>query len=101
MWHEDSIGRNVPAGVSTYGGLYNTNSGFLHLNITATDIDVYVFSEGNIVSMANGGPFAYDIALTRIHASSDLGEAIVSPGLYIIFATSHSGSTNHFEYVLQ
>jgi hypothetical protein len=100
-WPKDGTGGNVSAGSTTWGGLYNTNHDFLHFNITATDVDVYVFSQSNIVSMANGGPFAYDIALTRIHASTESGKAIVSPGLYVILATAHSGDTNRFEYDLQ
>jgi hypothetical protein len=99
--NDDIAGGNVQIGLSTWSHFYNPNDNHLFFNLTAKDIDVYVFSESNIRSMATGGPFACDLGLTRVHASNETGDAMIFPGLYVIFATGHSNNIDHFQYYLK
>jgi hypothetical protein len=71
-------------------GLFTENGAFLNYSLDATDVDVVGFSYGNIRSMAEGGPFAYDLAITKMHAGNMSGEFVIPAGYYFIYLTGHN-----------
>ena len=76
----------------TTGGtsFYTENGGLLQYFLNATDVDVLAYSDGNIRSMAEGGPFAFDPRLTRLHSGNMTGEIILPRGFYWIVFVGHT-----------
>jgi hypothetical protein len=55
-------------------------------------MDVYGFSEGNIRSMAEGGPFAYDMKATQMAVGNVSETLTMPPGTYVLVFQFHSPS---------
>ncbi|MDD1769637.1 MAG: hypothetical protein LUO79_00990 [Methanomassiliicoccales archaeon] len=63
---------------------YAPNGGHIFYNITGEKVDICAFSETNLRSMAEGGPFAYNVQVTRVGAGNESGDAVVPSGLFMI-----------------
>jgi hypothetical protein len=70
---------------------FHPHGGTLAFNAstTAAHMDIYAFSDGNIRSMAEGGPFAYDLKATKLGAGNISEAVTMPPGLYILALLSH------------
>ncbi|MGD1060819.1 MAG: hypothetical protein ABR879_05120 [Methanomassiliicoccales archaeon] len=107
-WHNTDAGVSLPhegggtlyPGVTQYEGFYLENGCHISFNITSDKGDVYAFTEGNIRSMAEGGPFAYDSDASRIGAANETGEALVPAGLFVVLMSSHGAAQGQYLYTL-
>jgi hypothetical protein len=79
---------------------YYSKGAHLHFNITAVDTNVYGFSEANMLSMAENGPYAYDLAVTRLHVANETVDTILPPGYYILIIIGHEAEnrTGRLDY---
>ena len=77
-----------------------------HLNysLNVSDVDVIGFSDGNVRSMTEGGPFAYDLDLFRPHSGNATGELEMPRGNYLIYFVGHNmaldGSPGFFQLIM-
>ena len=69
--------------------IYTEKGAHMNYSVNGSDVDVIGFSEGNIRSMAEGGPFAYDLDLHRSHLGNATGELELPKGYYFIYLTSN------------
>lgn len=75
-----------------YAPFYHPDGGTLTYSagMLAFDMDVYGFSEGNIRSMAEGGPFAYDLKATKMAVGNVSQTLTMPPGTYMLVFQYHS-----------
>ncbi len=78
------IGGVDNAGVTHMTIFYTEHGGLLRYFLNATDVDILAFGDGNIRSMAEGGPYAFDPRLTGAHAGDLSDEMIIPVGFYAI-----------------
>jgi hypothetical protein len=106
-WHNPNTSPAVPtSGGSTMNATWGTesqwfyapNGGHLYYNLTGDKIDFWAFSESNLRSMADGGPFAYNTDISRWGGSSETGEAAIQPGLFLFVFSTHGAGTAHYTY---
>jgi hypothetical protein len=78
--------------VTMYAPFYHPDGGALtfSMGLHAFDMDVYGFSEGNIRSMAEGGPFAYDLKATELAVGNVSRTLTMPPRTYILAFLFHS-----------
>jgi hypothetical protein len=91
---------NLEHGGVTWQTFYFSKGARLHFNMTANDTNVYGFSEANIRSMAENGPYAYDMAVTRLHVANETVDTILPSGLYVLILGGHGAenSSGRFDY---
>jgi hypothetical protein len=102
--NEGGIGGIDSAGVNSGEVIFTNGGGRLNYSLNATDVDVLAFSDGNIRSMAEGGPFAYDPSLYRLHSGDMNGIVDLPRGFYFIFFTGHTirnESMSHFLWTME
>ncbi len=105
-WHSPNTDPKVPTtgggtisrGVTTTGWFYAPNGGQLHYNLTGDRVDVWAFSESNLRSMADGGPFAYDLSLSRWGVTNQSGDVLVPVGVFVVSLGMHGDGQGHLEY---
>ncbi len=90
--NEGGMGGIDSAGSMSGEVFYTENGGLLNYSLNATDVDVIGFSEGNVRSMAEGGPFAYDMDLYMLHGSRTTGVLEMPAGYYFIYFTGHNNT---------
>jgi hypothetical protein len=91
-------------GITSGGTFFTNDGGRLNYTLNATDVDVFAFSDGNVRSMAEGGPFAYDPGLYRLHSGNMDGTIDLPRGFYFIFFNGHTTvneSTSHFLWTIE
>jgi hypothetical protein len=69
-------------------------------DITAVNADLFVFSEGNIRSMAEGGPFAFNIKASILMTGNVTGEALIPKGVFIFCFAEYGSGDAWFNYSL-
>ncbi len=77
-----------------------TDGAIMNFNITGGNIRLYGFSEGDMCSMMEGGPFAYNYALSRMNSTNVAGEAQIPQGIFLINICGLSREDGRFEYTL-
>jgi hypothetical protein len=77
---EGGMGGVDQRGISTWKVFHTDNGGMFRYNLTATDTNMIAFTDGNIRSMAEGGPFANWPELTDPHAGNMTGDTIMPGG---------------------
>lgn len=87
---EGGMGGIDPAGATSGMLFYSKNGVHLNYSLNATDVDVMGFSEGNVRSMAERGPFAYDLNLYMVHANRTTGSLEMPAGYYFIYFIGHT-----------
>ncbi len=92
-------GVNVERGVSS-GWYILTDGARMNFTITGGNIRLYGFSEGNMRSMMEGGPFAYNLGLSRINATNEAGGTLIPQGIFVVSVCGLSNETGRFEYNL-
>jgi hypothetical protein len=83
--------------------IYSEKGGHLNFSLNAEDGDVIGFSDGNIRSMAEGGPFAYDLDLFIMHSGNTTGGLEIPKGHFFMFVTTHGatdGTQGTFQWTL-
>jgi hypothetical protein len=79
---------------------YFSNGANLSYNINASGkngSNIYCYNEANMQSMANGGPYAYDLRLTKLDFMNETVGAILPPG-YFELAFYGGNSSGEYRY---
>ncbi len=92
-------GGNVELGISE-GWYIVTDGARMNFTITGGSIRLYGFSEGNMLSMMEGGPFAYNSGFSRVNATNEVVETLIPQGIFVISICGLSNETGRFEYTL-
>ena len=79
---------------------YLPNGANFSYNITGNGTNLYTYSESNILSMANGGPYAYYSPMTRLNVTNSMDNLILPPGYYVITLFAGQG-TGEYDYTLK
>ena len=80
---------------------YLADPGRMVFNITGDDADVFVFSMSNMVSMAEGGPFAYHLGATMLHMGTYAGETAIPTGLLIIYVREMGEDGGRYDFKIE
>ena len=77
---------------------YFPNGANLTCNLTGQGSNLYCFNEANIMSMAEGGPYAYDIGMTKLDITNVTENAVVPSGYYtiVVYNGNSTGMFNSF-----
>ncbi|KQM11279.1 hypothetical protein AOA80_08945 [Methanomassiliicoccales archaeon RumEn M1] len=95
-----------PAGVSATGNswsgshYYSPHGARITYDFTANGSNLYAYTEANVRSMADGGPYAYFPALTRIGAGKETGEAFLPPGEFYLFCQGREWQNEHAYFIV-
>jgi hypothetical protein len=92
-FNEGGMGGIDAQGGSSGDMIYTENGAHMNYSIDAKDVDVISYSDGNIRSMAEGGPFAYDPNLYRLHSGNATGELEIPRGFFFMAFIGHNPTT--------
>ncbi len=93
------LGDHFSGGYSSFQVYYTVNGGTLHYNLTATDMDICAYSETDILSMVEGGPYAFDKNMTVNHVGNVTGVDEIPPGYFYIRLTGHQSPDSEVSFV--
>lgn len=92
-YDEGGLGGIDAHGSSSGETIYTENGGHMNYSIEAKDVDVISYSEGNIRSMAEGGPYAYDTNLFILHSGNATGDLEIPKGFFYVVFFGHNPTT--------
>ncbi len=81
--------------------VYLVDPGRMVFNITGDDADVFVFSMSNMVSMAEGGPFAYHLGATMLHMGTYAGETAIPAGLSKVYFREMGEEGGRYDFEIE